>query len=216
LKLANDSWWFRFKELKSRGQQGGILSHAKVEPNVESTLDNLLASILSASGDSVTIVDVGANIGQTLVRLHAAWVGKGKVPRIISVEPGKTAFAKLQQAAKKFQAHLNLELVNAAVLNATGKILFLRQQARREPERPPGLGRPAGVLCEPEQSRIGESVHAGDPHGGKAYLQGGLPQGEILVCSVYLPALFLSVCLPCSRLSVSLPACLPVLFCSVP
>mmetsp|Transcript_31969 Transcript_31969/g.53943 ORF Transcript_31969/g.53943 Transcript_31969/m.53943 type:complete len:448 (+) Transcript_31969:48-1391(+) len=124
LKLANDSWWFRFKELKSRGQQGGILSHAKVEPNVESTLDNLLASILSASGDSVTIVDVGANIGQTLVRLHAAWVGKGKVPRIISVEPGKTAFAKLQQAAKKFQAHLNLELVNAAVSNATGKFSF--------------------------------------------------------------------------------------------
>jgi len=87
LAVVADSWAYNYPTAPHHGQVDGVLSHAMPEPNVETKLDNLCARIFRDEVN-VTLVDIGANKGQTVTRLLHAWRDARTAPHIVAFEPG--------------------------------------------------------------------------------------------------------------------------------
>ena len=80
LAVVADSWAFNYRTAPPHGQVDGVLSHAMPEPNVETKLDKLCARMFRDEVN-VTLVDIGANTGQTVTRLLHAWRDARAAPR---------------------------------------------------------------------------------------------------------------------------------------
>lgn len=123
LGIVLDSFTFLYGDHVGTGQHQGVLTHARPAPNVEDRLDPILATKLYRGirdGRRLTILDIGANIGQGVERFAGQpWRRPGKQLRLISVEPGAPAFAQLEAkvAAVNAQAQgsVKVEAIHAAV-----------------------------------------------------------------------------------------------------
>ena len=121
LAVVADSWAFNYPTAPPHGQLDGVLSHAMPEPNVETKLDKLCARMFRDEVN-VTLVDIGANTGQTVTRLLHAWRDARAAPHIVAFEPGASAFAVLREKGKAWPT--TVTLVNAAVSDAPGEVHF--------------------------------------------------------------------------------------------
>lgn len=119
LKIADASWRFKFPMSYHHGQVEGVLSHAMPEPNVETKLDEIVVGFFGNA--NATIVDVGANVGQTLRRLVAAWRNAAVQPRIISIEPNAKSVARLREVPTE---NARVEIVRAAAAESDGERCF--------------------------------------------------------------------------------------------
>lgn len=123
LEVVADSWAFRYPTAPRHGQLDGVLSHAMPEPNVETKLDRICLKLFRDEPDA-TLVDVGANTGQTVTRLLDAWAGANAKPHIIAFEPGRNTFDALKNRGAQRRWPETVTLINAAVSNAPGEVSF--------------------------------------------------------------------------------------------
>lgn len=82
--------------------------------------------VLDYLNNSVTILDIGANIGQTSLNILKTQEKKGILPKIYSFEPFPDTFNKLQINVELNNASTKIHCINKGVGSSPGKLPMLK------------------------------------------------------------------------------------------